>query len=103
MRSCLSIVVLISLTAPALTQELPTTGSIDLRLGKLEIDHAFPTAQTVKKLYDDLDFQRACQAYLWALPYTSMGEWQREQRETFGAANRDFVDYFDYKETRAAA
>jgi len=82
----------------ALAQELPTTGSIDSRLGKLELKNGFPTDETVKKLYDDLDFQRACQAYVWALPYVSMGEWQRVQRETFGAGNLDWVDYFDYKD-----
>jgi hypothetical protein len=27
-----------------------------------------------------------------------MGEWQREQRETFGAGNFDYVDYLDYKD-----
>jgi len=57
------------LTVPnALAQQLPTTGTIDSRLGKLEIVNGFPSEATVKKLYDDLDFQRACQAYLWALP-----------------------------------
>jgi hypothetical protein len=84
--------------AQVVAQELPTTGTIDSRLGKLELVNGFPTDATVKKLYDDLDFQRACQAYLWALPYTSMGEWQREQRETFSAGNLDYVDYLDYKD-----
>ena len=78
--------------------QLPTNGSIDSRLGKLDIINGYPTDETVKKLYDDLDFQRACQAYLWALPYVAMGEWQREQRETFGAGNLQYVDYLDYKD-----
>jgi hypothetical protein len=82
----------------AALQELPTTGTVKSRLGNLKLINGFPTEATVKKLYDDLDFQRACQAYIWALPYTSMGEWQREQRETFGAANLDYVDYLDYKD-----
>jgi Bacterial protein of unknown function (DUF899) len=66
-------------------QELPTTGTIDSRFGKLEIINGFPTEDTVKKLYDELDFQRACQAYIWALPYMAMTEWQRWTREEFGA------------------
>jgi hypothetical protein len=92
------LVLAISLPDSALGQELPTTGSIDSRLGELELVNGFPTDATVKKVYDDLDFQRACQAYLWALPYLAMGEWQREQRETFGAGNLDYVDYLDYKD-----
>ena len=78
--------------------QLPTNGFIESRLGKLELINGYPTDETVKKLYDDLDFQRACQAYLWALPYVAMGEWQREQRETFGAGNLQYVDYLDYKD-----
>ncbi|HVT89165.1 MAG TPA: DUF1254 domain-containing protein [Tepidisphaeraceae bacterium] len=82
---------------PAVAQELPTTSTIDSRLGRLEIVNGFPSDDTVKKLYDDLDFQRACQAYLWALPYMAMTEWQRWTRE-FGAGNFGYVDYFDFKD-----
>lgn len=43
---------------------------IDTRIGTLEFTHDFangyPTYATVQKLYDERDFQRACQAYLWA-------------------------------------
>jgi hypothetical protein len=58
----------------AALQEMPTTGTVKSRLGDLKLVNGFPTQDTVAKLYDDLDFQRACQAYIWALPYTSMGE-----------------------------
>jgi hypothetical protein len=51
---------------------------VDTRIGKLSFTHDFangyPTKETVEKLYDERDFQRACQAYLWALPMVSMGE-----------------------------
>lgn len=40
----------------------------DSRIGKLQFSTAYPTAATAKKLYDELDFQRATQAYLWGLP-----------------------------------
>ena len=87
------------LATSAIAQEgLPTTGTIDSRLGKLEIKNGFPTGETVKKLYDDLDFQRACQAYLWALPYMAMTEWQRWTREEFEAGNLGYVDYLDFKD-----
>ncbi|HVU26652.1 MAG TPA: DUF1254 domain-containing protein [Verrucomicrobiae bacterium] len=87
-----------SIAASTFAQELPTTGTINSRLGKLKIVNGFPTQDTVKKLYDDLDFQRACQAYIWALPYLAMGSWQSQQREVFGAGNCDYVDYLDYKD-----
>ena len=47
--------------------------TIDSRLGELEYQAGYPTGETVEKLYDELDFQRAVQAYLWALPMASYG------------------------------
>ena len=78
------------------TEQLPTSGIVESRLGKIELVNGYPTDETVKKLYDDIDFQRACQSYLWALPLMAMQEWQREQRETFGAGNLDYVDYLTF-------
>ena len=43
------------------------------RIGKLSFTSGYPTEKTVQKLYDELDFQRAVQAYLWALPMASYG------------------------------
>ena len=43
------------------------------RIGKLTFTSGYPTEKTVQKLYDELDFQRAVQAYLWALPMASYG------------------------------
>jgi hypothetical protein len=42
--------------------------TVDTRIGKLDFELGVPTKATVAKLYDELDFQRACQVYLWALP-----------------------------------
>ena len=42
--------------------------AINTRIGKLSFTHDFangyPTTETVQKLFDERDFQRACQAYL---------------------------------------
>src|SRR5207253_3731837 len=65
------------------------------RIGKLEFTHdfanGFPTHATVDKLYDEIDFQRACQVYLWALPIVSFATWQQVHERTFGAGNGDTV------------
>ena len=47
--------------------------TVKTRIGKLQFSNGYPTDETVKKLYDELDFQRAVQAYLWALPMASYG------------------------------
>jgi hypothetical protein len=80
----------------AVAQELPTNGSIESRLGKVELKNGYPTEATAKKIFDDIDFQRACQAYLWALPMMGMVQWQAEQRDKFGAGNLDFIDYLTF-------
>jgi hypothetical protein len=65
------------------------TRTLKTRIGPLQFTHDFangyPTEATVEKLYDERDFQRACQLYLWSLPAVSMAEWQRGQA-SFGAA-----------------
>jgi hypothetical protein len=67
-------------TAKRLTvTEIPQR--VETRLGPLEFTHDFangyPTDATVEKLYDERDFQRACQAYLWSLPAVSFTARQR--------------------------
>ena len=59
---------------------------IQTRIGELEFTHDFangyPTDATVEKIFDEMDFQRACQAYLWAIPLVSMSQWQHEHVAT---------------------
>ena len=46
---------------------------METRFGTLEFTSGYPTGETATTLYDELDFQRAVQAYLWALPMASYG------------------------------
>ena len=73
--------------------------AVDTRIGKLEFTHDFangyPTEETVEKLYDERDFQRACQAYLWAIPAVSFAQWQRGLA-SFGAGKCDIAAILSY-------
>jgi hypothetical protein len=51
---------------PATTHAQTTT--TDTRIGELKYEGGFPTKETVEKLYDEIDFQRASQAYMWSFP-----------------------------------
>ena len=44
----------------------------ETRIGKLRFDQGYPTEDTAKRLYDEMDFQRAVQAYLWSVPLVAM-------------------------------
>jgi len=58
-----------------MTTEIPSgiaiTDQVKTRLGTLKFFDGFPDDASVEKLYDNLDFQRAVQAYLLALPAVS--------------------------------
>ena len=50
----------------------PTTpDSVKTRLGDLKFEKGFPTEETKRKVFDEIDYQRAVQAYLWAYPAVS--------------------------------
>ncbi len=74
---------------------------IQSRIGELDFTkdfaNGYPTDKTVQKLFDEMDFQRATQAYLWALPIVSMAQWQYEHTVTLGAKNGQivFIESYD--------
>jgi hypothetical protein len=48
-----------------------TPDHVKTRLGELTFERGYPTDETVRKLFDEMDYQRAVQAYLWAYPAVS--------------------------------
>jgi hypothetical protein len=56
-------------------------------LSKLPFKEAYPTKETSARLYDELQFQRAVQVYLWALPAMNMVAMRDGQAAAFGAGN----------------
>ena len=71
-------------------------GTIWTRIGKLRFINGYPSDDTLAKLYNELDFQRACQAYIWGLPMVEMAEWQKAQKDIFEAGTNDFVTYQNF-------
>jgi hypothetical protein len=88
--------------AGATGQDQPHT--IETRIGKLEFTHDFangyPTDATIDKLYDERDFQRGCQAYLWSLPAVAFRSWQRGTTQQLGARNGQVVAILSYEARR---
>ena len=44
---------------------------LETRIGTLSFESGYPTDDTAQKLYDEMDFERAVQAFLWAFPAVS--------------------------------
>jgi hypothetical protein len=78
--------------------------AIQTRIGTLEFTHGFadgyPTDATIEKLFEERDFQRACQAYLWALPAASFAAWQHAVTHGLRAANGQIVAFLTYEARR---
>ena len=60
--------------------------TVETRLGTLHFVDGFPDPATVDKVFDNLDFQRAVQAYLLALPAVSQAA-NRNAVRTLGPVN----------------
>jgi hypothetical protein len=76
--------------------EMTATGpsSIATPIGDLPLQLGLPADQAaIQKLYDEMDLQRASQAYLWGLPIVGFAEWQSSARTAFGAGDTDMVIY----------
>jgi hypothetical protein len=98
----LGVVVGLALPRQTAGQEGPQT--IPSRIGPLEFTHDFangyPTDATIEKLYDERDFQRACQAYLWSLPAVAFNSFQRGITTQLGARNGQVVSILSYEARR---
>ncbi len=60
------------------------------RLGALRYDLGFPTPETSQKLFDEMDFQRAVQAYMWGYPAVSFESIRLTAMQDL---NMDFNDF----------
>ena len=72
-----------------------TQETIASRMGDLVLDNGYPTPATAALLYDTMDFHRATQAYLWALPAIGFKSLYDAQRQTLGTKNGDVLLYRD--------
>ncbi len=73
------------MTTP-MPQGIESPAKVETRLGTLDFFDGFPDKTSTEKLYDNLDFQRAVQAYLLAIPAVSQVA-NRDAIRTLGPVN----------------
>jgi hypothetical protein len=83
---------------PSTSPTIGTSTTVTTRLGRLDLQNGYPTAPTARKLYDELDLQRATQAYLWALPAVGFKALYDAQAKTMGVRNGDVLLYRTLKD-----
>jgi hypothetical protein len=85
--------------APTASDSPSSTSSVLTPIGTIPLSFGLPADQvTRQKLYDELDCQRASQAYLWGLPIVSFAQWQFSARTDLGARDTDMVIYESLKD-----
>ena len=62
---------------PANAQHDTYPNKVKSHIGELTFDHGVPTEETSKKLYYEMDYHRAVQTYLWALPIMGQAQWRQ--------------------------
>ena len=74
----------------------PQSETIPSRIGELTFTHDFengyPTLETQQKLFDEMDFQRGTQAYIWAIPLVAFQQWSNEH-ERLGVDSSEIMLY----------
>lgn len=94
-KASLALVTCALIASTATAQE-----SRETRIGKLNFESGYPSEESVKKLYDEMDFQRACQAYLWGIPAVGLNEWRKAHIDVFQAKSGEMLSYLDFAEKR---
>jgi hypothetical protein len=84
------------------TRSVSTPNALGSRIGSLQFNYGRPTPKTAEQLYDHLDFVRAVDVYLNALPGASLQAMRRGLR-TMGAADNQFVIFEHYLDSKTLA
>src|SRR5262245_33774770 len=74
--------------------------TIDTRFGRLEFQNGYPTETTTKRLFDEMDFQRAAQLYLWAVPAVSFESFRQGMKRDLGVDYNDFAIWDNFVDTK---
>jgi hypothetical protein len=78
--------------AQASAAAVSTTNDVQTRIGVMNFERGYPTAETARKLFDELDYQRAVQAYLWGYPAVSFESIRiATKRDLNGELNEMFI------------
>jgi hypothetical protein len=70
-------------------------------IGEVKLVNNYFNDDASSLLYDELDYQRAAQAYIWSTPLVSMTTWRNQEGKAFGVQGpNDFVVLRSLKEKR---
>jgi hypothetical protein len=75
--------------------------TIETPIGEINLEDNYFDDNASKRLFDEMDYQRASQSYIWSTPLVSMTTWRDNQGKAYGVDNdTDFVVLESLKEKR---
>jgi hypothetical protein len=83
----------------AIAPGILTPDKLDTSIGTLHLSYGYPSEDTVKKIYDNLDRSRALQAYLLAIPIVNQVGMRNTLKE-FGPVNQTDVIWEELVDSR---
>lgn len=86
---------------PLANSKLHGDETIQTPIGDIKLIDSYFDDAASKRLYDEMDYQRASQAYIWSMPLVSMTTWRDNQGKAYGVTgDTDFVVLESLKEKR---
>ena len=77
---------------------LEGTELINTDFGDIQINETYLTRESISKLNNQLELQRAIEVYQWSLPLTTFAMWYNAHYEIYEADDLDFVEYKSFNE-----
>ena len=99
-QSLVGVAIAIASALAVTSANAQTPDSVKTRIGTLNFERGFPTEETTRKLYDEMDFQRAVQAFLWSFPAVSFESIRVGIKRDLGADLNDLIIADNFADTR---
>jgi hypothetical protein len=64
---------------------------ISTNVGEITLEGTYLTDESIKRLADVQDYQRATEVYQWAFPFVEFNQWKEQATQVYGAGDLDFV------------
>ena len=77
---------------------MPRAEAVQTRIGNIEVASGYPSKAGIDKLTDEMDFQRATQAYIWGLPIVAVTTWRQSREKVSQVRNGQFELFLDFDE-----
>ncbi|CAB3809598.1 DUF1254 domain-containing protein [Paraburkholderia fynbosensis] len=75
--------------------------NIQTSIGVIRLQDSYFDDDASRRLYDEMDYQRASQAYIWSMPLVSMISWRDNEGKAYGVTkDTDFVVLESLREKR---